>query len=75
MTLKMVLLQSEKRYVVAWNKAPNDREVVIVYDKFSGKVVYKVNTVDHLTAYPYIQEYYGKQNCVAPKQVDLRIYE
>jgi len=71
----MLILPDEKRYVVAWNKGENNREIVIVFDKYSRSVVYKVNTSNHSNAYPYIKEYYGKENCVPPRQVDLRIYE
>ena len=64
----------DKRYVVGWEPR-NDRTLVFVYDKLSHKIVYSVNTSERKKAYPYIQTYYGKDNCVPPRQINVSFYQ
>lgn len=63
-----------KRFVVGYEEAPNGRELVFVYDKRVGRIVYTCNTRERKLAYPYIQQYYGTDNCVPPKKISREIY-
>lgn len=72
--IKEVIPNCERRYLVAWAKK-GDREVVIVYDKANGKIVYRANSKDRHNAYPYIMNYYEKGNCCFLGEQDLRKFE
>ena len=66
------------RFVVGWDidKVNHDRTIVFVFDKLVQHIVYKVNTgKDRKTTYPYIQEFYGMNNCVPPCQLKIELYE
>lgn len=65
---------NDRRYVVAWDNALNERVIVFVYDKVHGRIIYTANVKERKIAYPYIQHYYGIDNCVPPKQADIRRY-
>lgn len=74
---KEPLPKEERRYVVAYNTTADNREVVVVFDKVNQKVTYKVNAPSRHApnAYPYIEKYFGKGNCIALGKRDLRIFE
>ena len=55
-----------KRYLVRWDNLPNDRFIIFVYDKFIGRIIYKVNTKIKKPEYDWIREYYGEENCDKP---------
>ncbi len=72
---------SNKRYVVKWGcdiKNQCTRYIVIVYDKFVGKVIYTANTGKLKRELDYVRGFYGEQNCIPPRQkgipIDLRKY-
>jgi hypothetical protein len=74
MHLNEVIPHTDRRYMVGWEPR-EDREIVIVYDRFVQKIVYKANVSDRKLAYPKIQDFYGRNDCVPPKQVQIRTYE
>lgn len=63
-----------RRYVVGW-ELKEIKTLVFVYDKLSRRVVYKILIKERKAAYPYIQEYYGIDNCVKPRQINVSFYE
>lgn len=69
-------LKEEPRFCVRWFKSKKDptKEIVLVYDKFVGHVVYKGKSADHKDHYPHIQNYYGKKNCDPPREIDPKLY-
>lgn len=59
------------RYVITWcpcSVCPN-RVIVAVYDRFNGRTIFKDLTNKKLKVYKYIKTYYGKENCVYPREV------
>lgn len=66
---------NERRYMVGWEPIQDSRTIVMVFDRFMQKIVYKANVSDRKLAYPKIQSFYGKEECVPPKQVIIRTYE
>lgn len=68
------LTDQEKRYVVGWDVLEGNRERVFLWDKLSKRIVYCRNGKSRKDAYPYIQKHYGKENCVAPKQMPMNYY-
>jgi hypothetical protein len=65
---------NRRRFVVAW-AITDTKETVIVYDKVHGKIVYKVTCKCRKKAYPYIEKYYEKGNCIFVGSQDLRKFE
>ena len=66
---------SERRYIVGWEKTPEDRYRVFVYDKVNNRVVYIANCKERKKAYPYIAEHYGEDSCVPPKELVMKEFE
>lgn len=65
---------SDRRFVVGWDTNA-DRFIVFVYDRWVSRIVYKINTIDRKLAYPYIKGFYDVNDCVAPKQRDIKFFE
>lgn len=60
----------EPRYVVTWCKGTCDRRSIVnVFDKFVGRNILRDDTTSRKKVYAYIQTVYGKNNCVAPREV------
>lgn len=66
---------SERRYIIGWEKTPEDRFRVFVYDKRTSRIVYVANAKDRKKAYPYIADYYGEDNCVKPQEMNMKELE
>jgi hypothetical protein len=62
------------QFSVAWY-VKNLREVVVVYDKLSHRVVYVGSSKSRKDHYAHIQKFYGKENCDPPKEVNPQFYE
>lgn len=66
----------QPRYIVGYDsKKVCPRVIVFVYDTWIGRVVYKINCKQRKSSYDYIQKYYGIDNCVAPKELNIEHYE
>ncbi len=73
------------QYMVGWYHR-DEREIVLVFDKISKRVVYKSNAkpcVDKETGkslsrkrqYKHIRHFYGVENCDPPKEVNPELYK
>lgn len=66
----------QPRYVVGYDsKKVFPRVIVFVYDTWIGRIVYKINCKERTSSYGYIQKYYGIENCVRPKELNIEQYE
>jgi hypothetical protein len=77
------------QYMVGWYQK-DEREIVLVYDKVSRRVVFKSNSkpkieIDERTGkvssisrqkqYKHIKHFYGTENCDPPKEVNPEFYK
>ncbi len=71
---EQIKLDQEKRYVIGWEQV-QERQIVFIWDKFTKRIVFKCNTRNRKICYPYIEKYYDKDNCVAPKEMRICLFE
>jgi hypothetical protein len=75
----------DTRFMVGWYQIET-REIVLVYDKISRRVVYKSNShiqveeatgksLSRIRQYKHIKRFYGIENCDPPKQVNPEYYK
>lgn len=63
-----------RRYSVYWDDLPIGRVMVIVFDRWEQRTIYKANVKERILAYPYIKEYYGESNCIPPEKKNLKFF-